>query len=305
MRSNRHRGWQFVAAAAILSLAGCSGSGPSTDTSLNVPKADVGVISLKGCAPNQTASKYPEVGKTLSIAVSPLSPPYIFVNANAPGTIVGFDADFVAAWTRCLGVKYHWQVYQDFGAMIPAVQSGRANLVNSSVYATPERAREINFNVFMSSFTGSIVRKGNPKHITSLEDLCGRVDAQVVGAVEVPLVEAQSKRCRARGRPSVDLTIYNDNSLAIQAVLTGRADAFLADSAYAETVAKRFPAKVENAFAIPNGLTIGVGVNKDEHQLLAANLAAIKVLEANGTVVRLLKKWGLRADQQISAYSLH
>jgi polar amino acid transport system substrate-binding protein len=282
-----------IAIGLLMSSSGCgddSGSGAS---------AVAGGVSLAGCARAKAASRAASLtGRTLQVAVSPLSPPYIFTGGS-DHRIVGFDADFIGAWSRCLGVRYRWQVYQDFGAMVPAVQTGRADVVNSSVYVTPPRANQIDFVVFMKSVTGSAVRKGNPKAIRSLPDLCGRRDAQVVGAVEVPLIQQQIRRCKAQGKPSPQLTVYKDNNLAIRAILNGRADAFLADAPYVATIARRFPKQVETSFTLDNGLQIGIGVNKRQPRLRDAIRTAVRAIQANGTEARLLAKWKLSPTQAV------
>jgi polar amino acid transport system substrate-binding protein len=154
----------------------------------------------------------------------------------------------------------------------------------------------------MKSLTGSAVRKGNPKKIKSLRDLCGKIDAQAVGVVEVPLVNGLSKRCRASGKPAVRLVVYKGNDQAIQSLVSGRSDAFLGDEIYVESIAKEFPSKVQTSFTIDNHLIIGVGINKHETELRQAILAAIRAIQKNGTEARLLRKWHLDVNQQVPAY---
>ena len=238
----------------------------------------------------------------MTIAVSPLAPPYIFTEDKGERRIVGFDADFVEAWTKCLGVAYQWQVYQDVSAMIAAVQSGRADLVHSELFVSPTRAQQIDFVVYMKSLTGSAVAKGNPKKIESLDDLCGKIDAQAVGVVEVALVKGQTEKCRSAGKPPVRLDVYRDNNVAVQALVSGRADAFLGDAVYVKSIATRFPDKVQTSFTIDNDLHIGVGINKQQAELRQAILAAASAIQKNGTQERLLRKWDLDVKQAVPAY---
>jgi polar amino acid transport system substrate-binding protein len=260
-------------------------------------------ISTAGCTPGQTAVEYPGLsGRTLTIAVSPLAPPYIFTEDKGERRIVGFDADFVEAWTKCLGVEYRWQVYQDVAAMIAAVQSGRADLVQSELFVNPTRAQQVNFVVYMKSLTGSAVAKGNPKKIASLDDLCGKIDAQAVGVVEIALVKGQTEKCQKVGKPPVRLDVYRDNNLAVQALVSGLADAFLGDAVYVKSIATRFPDKVETSFTIDNDVHIGVGINKQQAELRRAILAAVGTIQKNGTQDKLLRKWDLDVKQSVPAY---
>jgi polar amino acid transport system substrate-binding protein len=285
-----------VAAGAVFLACGCGSQPRPTPT----PSAKPGTISTAGCTPGRTAAKYPDLaGKTLKIAASPLAPPFIFQKRQR---IVGFDADFVEAWTKCLGLEYTWQVYQDVSAMIAAVQAGRADLVHSELYVNPTRAKQVDFVVYMKSLTGSAVRKGNPKKIESLDDLCGKADAQGVGTLEIPLLKRVSKKCQAAGKPPVHLIVYRGNDQSIQALVSGRTDAFLSDKVYVESIAKQFPSKVETSFTIDNHLIIGVGINKHETELRQAILGAVKAIQRNGTEKRLLRKWNLDVKQEVPAY---
>lgn len=289
-----------LAAFAILIVAGCSSeSSPSGSTGSTLPSDMPEAISTAGCTPGQHAFLS---GRTLNIAASPLAPPYIFTDPKERERVVGFDADFVEAWTRCLGVKYRWDVYQEVPAMIAAVQSGRADIVHSELYVNPTRAEQVDFVVYMKSLTGSAVQKGNPKSIRSLDDLCGKTVAQAVGVLEVPLVEGQSAKCQREGKPAVDLVVHRDNNVAVQAVVTGRADAFLGDKVYVESIAKSFPDKADMSFVLDNNLNIGLGVNRQQPDLRQAILAAIKAIQSNGTEERLLTKWRLDVEQIVPAY---
>jgi len=285
-----------VAVYATFLACGCGSHPKPTAT----PSAAPGTISTAGCMPGRTAAKYPDLaGKTLKIAGSPLTPTFIFLKRQR---LVGFDVDFVEAWTRCLGLKYSWQLYQDVSAMVAAVQTGRDDLVQSELYVNPTRAEQVDFVVYMKSLTGSAVRKGNPKKIRSLDDLCGKTDAQGVGTLEIPLLQRVSKKCQAAGKPPVRLIVYRGNDQSIQSLVSGRTDVFLSDEVFVEGIAKQFPGKVETSFTLDNHLIIGVGINKHETELRQAILGAIKAIQRNGTEKRLLRKWNLDVKQEVPAY---
>jgi polar amino acid transport system substrate-binding protein len=292
-------------ACAMLVVAGCGsssagGASSSGSTSAGASGATRAVSVPAGCQPSQTKAKYPEVaGKTLDVAVSPLSPPYIYTSASNPNKIIGFEADLMADWAKCLGVSWKWQVYQAFGDMVPAVQSGRDDVIQSSIFATPARAKQVNFVVYMKSFTGSIVAKGNPQHLTSLSDICGKRVAEVVGGVEVAIAQAQSAKCTKEGKPAVKLSLYQDNATAEQQVLDGRSDIWMVDAGLASVLVKKSPTKVQTAYSVDSGLKIGTAINKSQTQLEAAVDAALTHLQSDGIIKTLLAKWGIRPSQAI------
>ena len=287
---------------ALLAVAG--GCGADDDNGRDETPAGTGSeISTAGCKPEETAQRYPGIaGRTIKIATSPITPPFVFTEAKDRRKLVGFDVDFVEAWAKCLGLKYEWQSYQEVPAMIAAVQAGRADVVHAELFHKPDRAKQVDFVIYMKTFTGSLVRKGNPKQLESIDDLCGKTDAQALGTVEVALMKEQSEKCRKAGKPPVKLVVYRDNSVAIQALVNGRADAFLSDVVLVDRIARRFPDRIETAFNLSNSLNIGLGVNKEQTELRDAILAAIKAIQKNGTETRLLRKWELRETQLVPAF---
>jgi polar amino acid transport system substrate-binding protein len=303
LRTNSHPRRVSLAAVVALMASALIACGSAGATARVAHKAQIatGAAALPaGCTPSQTKTKYPQVaGETISVAVSPLSPPYISTAANNPSHIIGFEADLLNAWTACLGVKYKWQVYQDFGDMVPAVQSGRDDIIQSSIFSTPVRAKQVNFVDYMKSYTGSILPKGNPKHITTLESMCGKTDAEVVGGVEPAIVQAQSKKCVKDGKPAIQMSLYKDNATAEQQVKDGRDDVFLVDAGLASVLVKDFPSQLQTGFRINSGLSIGTAVGKKETQLLSAIDASIKTLQKDGIINKLLSKWGISPIQAI------
>jgi len=183
--------------------------------------------------------------------------------------------------------------------MVPAVKSGRADIIQSSIFSTPVRAKQVDFVDYMKSYTGSLLHKGNPDHITSLTDLCGRSDAEVIGAVEPAIVQAQSAGCVREGKPPIALQLYKDNDLAIEQIRNGRAACFLVDAGLASILARRFPNDLQSGFSINSGLGVGTAVNKHETELRSAIFAALGTLQHDGIIARLLAKWGINPRQEI------
>jgi polar amino acid transport system substrate-binding protein len=284
----------------LLALAG--GCGSDDDNGRDETPAGTGSeISTAGCKP--IAQRYPGIaGRTIKIATSPITPPFVFTEAKDRRKLVGFDVDFADAWAKCLGLKYEWQSYQEVPAMIAAVAKGRADVVHAELFHKPDRAKQVDFVIYMKTFTGSLVPKGNPEQLESIDDLCGKSDAQSLGTAEVDLVKEQSEKCRKAGKPPVKLVVYRTNDVAIQALVNGRVDAFLSDVVLVGRVAKRFPNRIETAFNLDNSLNVGLGVNKQQTQLRDAILAASKAIQKNGTETRLLRKWELQESLLVPAF---
>jgi polar amino acid transport system substrate-binding protein len=256
-----------------------------------------GAAATASCAPDQAASKYPDLAsKTLQVGISPFSPGYETADPNDPNHILGFDPDMVQALMDCLGFKYAFQSL-DFSGLVGALQANRIDLIFSSMYATPERVAQVNFVLYQKASTGSIVRKGNPRNIQSIEDTCGVTAAEVTGTVEAQTLQDQSDKCTSAGKQEINITLYKDNDACVQALQTGRADLFMTDAGLASALAKQFSDTVDRGFSIPSEYRFGVGVNKSNTELLNAIFNGLSAIQANGTEPQLLQKWGFDPSQ--------
>ena len=59
-----------------------------------------------------------------------------------------------------------------WSGLLPAVVAGQADLMWDTLYYTPERAKQIDYVIYMTAATGGLVAKGNPKKITSILTMC-------------------------------------------------------------------------------------------------------------------------------------
>ncbi|PYM32000.1 MAG: ABC transporter substrate-binding protein [Candidatus Rokuibacteriota bacterium] len=215
------------------------------------------------CEPEKVSTKYPGLaGKTLKVGLDPTLPPVMYRDPKDPSKIVGQDPDMIDAAMKCLGVKYEL-VGLDFGTLIPTLQANQIQLVWSNIYYTPERAKAADFVAYATTGTAGIVRKGNPKKITSLADTCGVRAAPILGTV--------------------------------------RADISMYDLVLVDQVVKSNPDKVERAFAFRTNIRIGVAVKKGNEELATAVRDAVKALQDNGTQRTLLQKNGMDPSLAIPA----
>ncbi len=239
-------------------------------------------------------SQYPQFkGKSLVDAINPHTPGYEALDPKDPGRYIGFDVDLAEALGRCLGFSVKYTPVA-FAALLPTLQSGRADFVISDIYATKERARAADFITYSKVFDGVLVAKGNPKKIRGINrSLCGMTAAENTGFVEVPLVQNLAAACRAAGKPAPKVQLYDNNASCIQAVLAGRADTYINDVNTVDQAVKAYPDKLSKAVAVTLPYHIGIAVPQTNHALRNAMLAALKALQASGQQAAMMRKWGL------------
>ncbi len=283
MRSAR---WLF--AAALVGVVA---------TALNSP-------AFAKCEPERVATAYPNLAaKKFKIAIDPSTPPYTIRDPGNFENIIGFDADLARAVFKCVGLQLEFATGA-WSGLLPSVIAGQNDAMWSNLYYTSERAKQVDYVVYMQAGTGALVPKGNPKKLKSMDDTCGIRAAAGLGTVEEAAFRDQSKKCVAAGKPEIPQVSYPDIAGGVRLVQNDRADLMLTDLALVDQLARDNPAAFERGFAIMTGFKVGVAIKKGREDLLKALADGLKEMQADGTQQALLKKYGLDPTLQITAQTL-
>jgi polar amino acid transport system substrate-binding protein len=245
-----------------------------------------------GCAALQ--QKYPEwKGKTLVNAINPHTPGYEAVDPADPDKYIGFDIEMGEDIGDCLGFKVTYKPVT-FAALLTTLASGQADFVMSDIYATKDRAKAGDFITYSKVFDGVLVAKGNPKGIKGIDmTMCGAAAAENTGYVEVPLVNDLAEPCKKAGKAEPTLQLYDNNADCIQAIIAGRADTYVNDINTVDQAVKANPDKLEKAAALAIPWSVGLAVKKGDLKMREAFMAALVLLQKDGTHMALLKKYNL------------
>ena len=216
----------------------------------------------------------------------------MYRDPNNPSKIIGQDPDMVEAAMKCLGLKYELVGF-DFGTLIPTLQANQIQLVWSNIYYTPARAQAADFVNYATTGTAGIVKKGNPKNVKSIEDVCGLRAAPILGTVEDKGFQDASAKCVAAGKAAIQITPYPNAPATSRAIENDRADVSMYDVVLVDQVVKTNPDKFERAYYFRSNIKIGVAVKKGNDELVTAIKEAITELQANGTQKTLMQKNGI------------
>ncbi|MFW6693874.1 ABC transporter substrate-binding protein [Streptomyces sp. MAR4 CNX-425] len=271
-----------LAAAGALVLSSCGdqtdgggdgGDGGETKGSANaapgtLPKAikDAGVI---------------KVGSDIAYA------PMEFDQGGKPA---GVDIDIANALGEELGVEFQFQ-NNVFDNLIPSLDSGRFDIIMSSMTDNKERQAEVDFVDYFSAGVSILVQKGNPEGIKTLDDLCGETVAFQRGTVSADIAKAQNEKC---DKPIETLPFTKDTEALLQ-VKQGRAVADLNDFPVAAYNAREsgggedFEVVGEQIDAAP----YGIAVSKDNPELRDALAEALDAIIENGEYQKVLEKWNV------------
>lgn len=228
----------------------------------------------------QTVDEIVKRGKA-RIGVLIGAPPYGSVDAQ--GNAIGYDADVTALVGKYLGVPVEI-VQLTPPARIPALESGKVDMLISTLAPTPERARAVTFTIPYSAFqTGVYAKKNVP--IKSWADLKGmKVGVNRGSSVEREFVNREKE---------LGLTIlrFEDDSTTMQALFSGQVQAIAGPDAQANAAMKaRGDTETELKFVFgmqPNSMAVRKDA-RDLHQWLNNVIYFIK---QNGELNAISEKW--------------
>ena len=260
-----------MAAAGVLTLAGCSNSSSSAAAS--------GTAASVAPASGDQLSNIQSSGK-LIVALEGAWQPWSYHDES--DTLVGYDVEVSRAIAEKLGVEPEY-VESDWDSLFAGLDAGRYDLVCNGVEVTEERAKTYDFTTpYGYIHTALAVRKDN-EDIHSFEDLKGKTTANSLASTYMEL--AESYGATVQGIDTLEETI--------QLLTAGRIDATLnADVSFYDylNVHPEADFKLVAQTAEASHVAIPVLKSEDTAYLDALN-TAIEELRADGTLKTLSEKY--------------
>lgn len=193
------------------------------------------VFAFVGCASQQAPedpvdeppvdNELPLAGQHFVVAVNAENAPMESVDSG--GKYVGFSVDLADALSEKLGFTYEWSDMEFFG-LISAIQENRADMIISSISATDERRKMVDFtDGYFTPVTCIIASEGSG--IEKIEDL----DGKKVGGATGTMFEKYAKSI-----PGVKYISYDSTVPAIEIIGTSELDAIIESSTYGERYGK-------------------------------------------------------------------
>lgn len=217
--------------------------------------------------------------KKIRVSIDLAVPPSGMTDANMKPT--GSDYDVAVLLAKDLGVAL--EVVPTVGATrIPNLQTGKADIIISTLAWTPERAKVIDYSV---PYAPQISLVGGVKgiNVKSMADLAGKSVA-----VNRSTTQDTDLTQNAKGATVVR---YDDDAGVITAVVTGQADLVGTSNALFQTMKEKAPHRnLEQKFVLRVN-DLGIGVRKDDPKLLAWVNNWVKANHANGKLNEIFKKY--------------
>ena len=270
--------WVLAGTAALAAIAaGCGGGGGKASSSAS--KSAPAKIAQKG---------------RLTACMDVSFPPMEYYASAGNRTPAGFDVDMIKAIAKQWGVTPQFSE-TSFDGLLPALSSGRCDVVASGIFITPERTATFPAIAYLKSRRVLLVRKGNPKQIASLDSLSGKTAATQTATQYEKTLRQLDKQLRKQGKPGINIQTYPKASDAVQQLVVGRADAVYTQDTEAAFRAKAQPGQFEVAYSDPSAETFGIYHRKADADLGTRLQEAVKQLQQQGSLAEIAKRWGLPA----------
>ena len=213
-------------------------------------------------------------------------PPFEY--RNEKNEVVGYDIDVVEAIAKHLGKKVEI-VDMSFDGLIPALMTGKVDLVAAGMTNTEERRKKVNFSSVYYDIENAFVVRADDSSITKLDDLKGKIATVQIGT-------AQDTFITNPGLPA-EIKRFQKNDDALMEIKVGRGDfcvvnltvanAFLRNNkTFEEDLKIGFRNKIHR-----EGEGIALGLPKGDEALLNAVNGAIETMKNNGEFDSIKKKY--------------
>lgn len=255
------------------------------------------VILLSGChIQNETyranhQDTWAKIKKrgTLTIGVDDSFVPMDFRKKN--GQLVGYDVDLSRAVCKVLGLKADFQSI-DWSMKKTELKNGTIDCIWNGYTATPSRLKRIAFSrVYELSGQSLVVRKDSG--INNFSEMRGkRLGVQESSTAQTDL-NKYPKVLKDTIKDKKPI-LYQDNSSAFMDLQAGRTQGVLAGTVYAGYYATHI-AHSNNYKPIPANKypsdRVAIGMRKGDRTLIKKVNYALGVLQKDGTLRRINKKW--------------
>ena len=223
--------------------------------------------------------------ETLVMATNATFPPYEFKEGDS---FAGIDVEIAGKIAEKLGMTLEIKDVE-FGSIIGGVQTGKFDIGMAGMTVTDERLKSVNFSDSYATGIQVVIVKEDSA-IKSLDDLKGD-GSMKFGVQQDTTGDIYASDTVENGGYGKDNVVrYKTGADAVQALKTGKVDAFIIDN----EPAKNF-VKANEGLSILNGDWVkenyAIAIAKDNTELLEKVNGALKELIADGTVKAIIDKY--------------
>lgn len=229
-------------------------------------------------------------------------PPYTSVTTD--GTVTGCEPDVFRAVCKRLGISDIQGIITPYDAMIPGLKANRWDAVTAGLFMKQSRCSQVLYSEPVIVSTESFgVKPGNPKKIDTVAAVLANPDLKIVvlpGGFEEGILKTAKV-------PDGQMVRINDNRSGVEAVLSGRADAF-----FLPTLSLKALQEKDKGFDVTPAVSdaprtgSGAAFRPSDTAFLAEYSKELAGLKATPEFAAILTKWGFdpKAVEGVTAAEL-
>jgi len=247
---------------------------------VNVAKV-LSLIGLATCLASMSAEA--KEWKTVRFGMDATYPP--FENVDPKGQIVGFEVDYANALCAKMHVTCTFQ-NQDWDGIIPALLSGKFDVIFSSMNMTPARAKKVLFSdMYYATAPVWVAQDSNKSNDTSFAALKDKAIGTQSSTVFANYLDKNYK--------GIEIKLYPGGDEPQLELANGRLDYTVTDlivgTTFVDKVGKGCCRVVAEIKRIPEifGPGVGAAIRMEDTDLLAMINKAIAEVDADGTYQKI------------------
>lgn len=224
---------------------------------------------------------------TLRFGTAAVTEPMAFLDSNH--RIAGFDIELASYIAREMDMQLE-VVNMDFGGLIPALVSGKVDMIGAGLSITEERAKQILFSEsYYAGGIAALVRDDGKSgtdtsgiRLRTIDDIKDKRIAVLLGSVHDTYV--------LEHLPTAEAKQYKSNADIVLAVKLGKVDVgLLTYEAVRELMRddNELAQLGDNLFTLP----VGMGFNKGNDELREQFNQFLKEIKADGTHADMVQRW--------------
>lgn len=213
-------------------------------------------------------------------------PPFEYRDKD--NNVVGYDIDIANLIGEKIGKKVEI-VDMAFDGLIPALMTGKIDMVAAGMTNTAERKKKVSFSNVYYDIENAIVTRADDESIKGLEDLKGKVATVQIGTAQDSFITKLGT--------SKEVKRFQKNDDALREVLLGRGDFTVLNLTVANTFLRNseaFKGKLKigfRHFINEKGEGIALGLPKDDEAFINAVNGALAEMEKSGELHELKVKY--------------
>jgi polar amino acid transport system substrate-binding protein len=220
-----------------------------------------------------------KAAKKIRIAIDLGVPPYGMTDGQM--NPIGSDVETARLLAKDLGVEL--DIVQTTGAnRIPFLQTGKADIVVSSLSVTPEREKVIDFSVPYAQIQ-SVIAGPKTVAIKGLDELTGKRVATTRGTTNDKLA--------TEGAKGAQIVRFDDDATLITAIASGQVEIAATSPALVKAIRDSAPQRDIEVKFVMKSFPLGIGMRKGETKLQGWINEWIQTNNSNGKLAAIQKKF--------------